>query len=627
MRLLVDAQAVQSTSSLRGIGRYSIALLRGLIEERGEHQVEVLLNAGDDAQRLLRARRSLETFLPARSIHVFDAPWPWQHHGTETTREAAEAAYAAAVCALQPDALLVLSVFEGDRENVLSVRRLAGRVPVAAVLYDLIPAADPGTYLLGPGARDYWRRFEELAAADRLLAISDYSGRQASGLLGPGCPPMTTIWGGPFPVGVFPHYEQHSDDRPELAVPERYLLTVGGDHPRKNLDRLVRGWGRLSSEQRGGAALVVACGLNPGTIRRLRRTARSAGVTDDELVLTGRVSDRRLAALYEDAHAFVFPSTEEGLGMPPLEAMAAGTPTALARSSSLVELTEEEQAFFDGTSEADIATTLLRLLRDGPYRTRLAAAARSSADRFSWTATGKLAWAALEQLPRAAAGRPDAPRIVAPAEAAMRPGRGSGVAFRQRDLAGRRGDALRTLAAAASCVVVDTVAEASELVQAGLIDLPLVGVRELAVVARHDPVTHLARQPLGLGAETLPAAMVVPARWTLQRPRPVWLLLHDGSPSDLLGLAAGAADRGADLVVAGPGQTALAVFADAIFVGDGVECADLLMARCRGAAVLVSDRQPGRPEWADAVHASDGWPRVLDLMDERGRTCGWPWDG
>ena len=79
MKLLFDAQCIQSSSSLRGIGRYALSLLAGLTDTAAEHghEVEVLLNAGDDPERLLRARTAVETLVPPSGVHVFDAPWPW----------------------------------------------------------------------------------------------------------------------------------------------------------------------------------------------------------------------------------------------------------------------------------------------------------------------------------------------------------------------------------------------------------------------------------------------------------------------------------------------------------------------------------------------------------------------
>ncbi|MCW2607975.1 MAG: glycosyl transferase group 1, partial [Frankiales bacterium] len=241
MRLLLDLQCVQSTSAVRGIGRYALSLSQALVATAGpDDRVEVLLNGGDDPVRLLRARTALETFLPARAVHVFDAPWPWQHDPSPLRHREAEAVRAAAVDSLRPDVLLVGSVFEGDKETVLSID--GEGVPTAALLYDLIPAADPGTYLLGPGADSYWRRFRELQRADLLLSISAYSGQQARELLGDACPPVVPVWGGPYPSGLFAAFEERAVTTAPV-VPERYLLAVGGDHPRKNLDRLVQAWG------------------------------------------------------------------------------------------------------------------------------------------------------------------------------------------------------------------------------------------------------------------------------------------------------------------------------------------------------------------------------------------------
>lgn len=639
MRLLVDAQAVQSTSSLRGIGRYSLALLRALVRTAGDDSVEVLLNAGDDAERLLRARTALETFLPASAVHVFDAPWPWRHGHRPDVRRAAEAAYAGAVWSLRPDALLVASVFEGDRENVAPLSLARRHVPTAALLYDLIPATDPGTYLVGPGAEDYWRRFDELRAADLLLAISDHSAEQARGLLSP-CPPLTTVWGGPYPSGDFPQFETARDERPDLVVPDRFLLTVGGDHPRKNLDRLVAAWGRVPAAARAGVPLVVACGLSTGTVRRLRRTAGRAGLQPHELVLTGRVSERRLQDLYARALAFVFPSTEEGLGMPPIEAMAAGCPTVLARGSSLVELSDDDEAFFDGEDVDDMAGALSRLLRDDGHRDRLAAAAARSAQRFTWDNAGERAWSALRALPRRSLPEPVRPDV-RPPEALREASAAAVVALPALDalpdvpdpaplpVVGGRAGARAAVAPAAALVVAP--ATASSLVASGVLDVPLVGGADVDEVLRHDPV---ALAPVaGLDAEPrdlLAAALVPPARWTLQRPRPAWLLLTDRWSEEADRLRAVADAHGGDLVVGRPGAAALAERADVVLVEQGRLAPEVLRGvRCRGAVVVVLAEDGAEvPGWCRSEPAPEGpedWAAVFAACAREGRTTGWPW--
>jgi glycosyltransferase involved in cell wall biosynthesis len=644
LRLLVDAQSVQSSSSLRGIGRYTLCLLRALVQEAGAHRVEVLLNGGDDRARLLRARTALELFLPANRIHVFDADWPWQHPDGKPRRPAAEAAYAAAVASLRPDAVLVASVFEGDRENVLSLTGAPDDPPTAALLYDLIPASDPGTYLLGPGSNDYWRRFAQLQRADLLLSISDYSAAQARDLLQAQCPPTVTVWGGPYPSGDFPTFESQHDEHVDLQVPERFLLAVGGDHPRKNLDRLVQAWGRVPRSVRAGTSLVIACGLNRGTVRRLRRLARGAGLSSGELLLTGRVSESRLAELYAHALAFVFPSTEEGLGMPPIEAMAAGCPTLLSRSSSLIELSADAQSFFDGGDVQDIAHALSRLMTDDTHREHLRSVAAASAQRLTWANAARRAWHALEQLPVRTGPVPpmpvpvglDAVTTLPEAPAPIRVD--AGVMQLSGDESGTLPlvtlqPSLRAILAPAIALVVDDPALVQHVIAAGIVDLPVVGPSELAVVAEHDLLGRLAPRmaPLDLTVEharALVEALVRPSRWTLQRPHLVWLLLTESWVTGADQLRREAMACGAILLVGRPGSAAVAAFCDLVAVEAGaVDLALLETARSRGTIVVAvqSSAPMTTPNWCREGTLDEGWSALFRTWCSLGRTTGWPW--
>lgn len=665
VRLLFDAQCIQSSSSLRGIGRYSLCLLRALVQGAGEHQVEVLLNGGDDPDRLLRARAALETFLPPGRIHVFDADWPWHHTDRQERRPGAEAAYAGAVSSLRPDVLLVGSVFEGDGENVLRVTTGPGHVPTAALLYDLIPAEDPGTYLLGPGGDEYWRRFEELRRTDLLLSISDYSAGQARRLLGSQAPPIKTVLGGPYPSGDFPAFEPQADAQPGMNLPPLFLLSVGGDHPRKNMDGLVQAWAAVPASARAGVALVLACGLNPGTVRRLHRLARRAGLAPDELVLTGRVSERRLHDLYQQAIAFVFPSTQEGLGMPPIEAMAAGRATALARSSSLVELADDDEAFFDGDDIDDMSRTLRRLLADEPYRVRLERAAGRSAQRLTWQRAAQRAWQALTSLTgevETGGGRPSVCSPVADLDAAPAP-----VQLDARLLAGpplptganrdvvvqdesvlqivsTSAPGLRTALAAATALVTEDDAVRTAAVGAGLIEHPLLTAGQLPQAGLHDLYAamrpHLAVARLRTAqTEALVEAVEIPPRWMLERPRPVWLVLSSSwrDPDLVQQMRAAADDAGGDLLVAGPGGWGLARSADVVAAEQALLAeVPLRSARCRG-TVVVALREPGHasrslPPWCQqavltgpATSPASWTPVFRSWATSWGRTTGWPW--
>jgi glycosyltransferase involved in cell wall biosynthesis len=653
VKLLVDVQCVQSSSSLRGIGRYALSLTRGLVQEAGEHSIELLLNGGDDVARALRARAALESFLPSRRIHVFDADWPWAPSYDDRRRPAAEAAYAAAVRSLGADALLIASPIEGDRENVMCVRSSPTDPPAAAVLYDLIPALDPGTYLMGPGASSYWRRLEHLKRCDALLAISRHSRDQAHQLLAGECPPVTPIWGGPYPSGDFPAFEPQADDVESLALPERFILSVGGDHPRKNLDRLVEAWSRVPVPLRRIHPLVLACRLNPGTVRRLRRVARRGGLGPGELVLTGGVAEPTLQQLYAQAVAFVFPSLEEGLGMPPLEAMGAGCPTLMARGSSLSELADDESAFFDGSDVASMAEAMTRVLSDEGVREQLRRTAAASSQRFTWQRCARLAWQALEALPSPplSPSRPLVPPVRAGDSAAVaglatRPGPVLLDAPPQPGPPGVLGLplALRAALAPATALVAGDAERASAAVRAGLLDQPvLTDHSALSRVARRDfhaeYADGLATLVLEAGAAAqLPSAVMRSPRWTLERPRPVWLLLTKDEPAPLVQDLCD--QHGLDLVVARPSGAHLGTSVDVVLVC-AADVPGLLPAlsrvRVKGARVVVLRRdedEAAAPAWCTEVALTgpvtdpQAWrPLLSRWAGAWGRTTGWPWEG
>src|SRR6185295_6301979 len=97
----------------------------------------------------------------------------------------------------------------------------------------------------------------------------------------------------------------------------------------------LRGYAELPKELRRKHQLVIACKLTGLRRLQLRREARRLGISHRDLVLTGFVSDRELAALYRACELFVFPSLYEGAGLPILEAMSCGAPVVGARAASV----------------------------------------------------------------------------------------------------------------------------------------------------------------------------------------------------------------------------------------------------------------------------------------------------
>ena len=194
------------------------------------------------------------------------------------------------------------------------------------------------------------------------------------------------------PLGVGPNFFQI------VRRPERFLLSVSTLHPHKNLDRLLR----VFAEFRRGRPefrLVIAGlrGFNSAHLDALRQSLGLAGSVE----FTGWIPREELYDLYARASAFVYPSTFEGFGLPVLEALAAGVPTACSRIEPLASMAADAALQFDPADEADMACAIERIVCDEPLRAQLVAAGPKRAALFSWTTTAR---ATLEALVEAAQG-------------------------------------------------------------------------------------------------------------------------------------------------------------------------------------------------------------------------------
>ena len=115
----------------------------------------------------------------------------------------------------------------------------------------------------------------------------------------------------------------------------------------------------------------------------------------DSVQLTGWIPREELLQLYARAQAFVYPSTFEGFGIPVLEALAAGVPTACSDIAPLREVAGDDALFFDSLSEDAIAGALDRIVMDGALRGQLAEAGPRRARGFTWERAARETLAAL----------------------------------------------------------------------------------------------------------------------------------------------------------------------------------------------------------------------------------------
>ncbi|KQV88699.1 hypothetical protein ASD15_26840 [Massilia sp. Root351] len=402
MRIVIDLQGAQSESRFRGVGRYSLALALGMARNAGEHELWLLLN-GALHESIAPLRQAFAGLVPPERICVFDAAAPVAAMAPQHAlrARASELVREHALARLKPDAVLLTSLFEGYvDDSVTSVGALDGAAITAVVLYDLIPLLNPAAYLPTPAQRDYYfRKVESLRRAGLLLAISDYSRQEAVEALqlapqrvvsiSTAVDPMFT----PGTVGP----EALAALRARFGITREVLMYApGGFDARKNIDGLITAFSLLAPALRARHQLLIASKMGAHDRDQLLRHARACGLAEDELLLTGYVSDEELIDLYRSAALFIFPSLHEGFGLPALEAMACGALVIGADNTSIPEVIGNAEALFDAGQPAAIAARMAAVLEDPALRQRLREHGSRQAARFSWDASAQRALRALE---------------------------------------------------------------------------------------------------------------------------------------------------------------------------------------------------------------------------------------
>jgi glycosyltransferase involved in cell wall biosynthesis len=239
------------------------------------------------------------------------------------------------------------------------------------------------------GNRDTWLAFTHdviLPHADVILTYSEHTRQDVAQTFGF---PAERIHAVPLAHG---ERFRPLPDRQALAAGlarfgldgQRYVLTVGTLEPRKNHALLLRAFARMVRADPALPHQLVLAGARGWHDQSIFDLVGELGLRE-RVVFPGH-SDP-LEVLYNGADVFVYPSFFEGFGLPPLEAMACGTPVITSNSSSLPEIVGDAGLQIDPHDEAGLCEALGGLLHDPARRGRLAEAGLEWASQFSWEKT------------------------------------------------------------------------------------------------------------------------------------------------------------------------------------------------------------------------------------------------
>jgi len=227
--------------------------------------------------------------------------------------------------------------------------------------------------------------------ATRIIADSEQTRRDVIALLGVAPERIDVI-----PLAAGPEFHPVTDPAEDRTVLARYglrdsdyVLFVGTIEPRKNLVRLATAFKAAVDREPGLTTRLVLAG-GRGWLTGPITEGLEALRLGERLVMPGRVPQEDLPALLREARAMAYVSLYEGFGLPPLEAMACGTPVVASAISSLPEVVGDAGLLVDPYDVGAIAAALERVLMDDALRAELAARGSARAATFSWHRTAEL---------------------------------------------------------------------------------------------------------------------------------------------------------------------------------------------------------------------------------------------
>lgn len=390
MRILVDGQALQTDSRIRGIGRYAEGLINGLCVNGAE--VIVLLN-GTFEPRCSEAIHQLTQVAPSAKVEEFFSLQNFNSTNINTLEYfLSQELYFEAVKRIEPDIFLCPSSFEVGQFFILPpLERISTQYPVATICHDLIPLEDFEKYLSPKADKEcYLSIFRSFLSSDLVLCNSKFSELQLLRV----CPGVDTevIWGASFNENISAINKQN------------YIFYCGGLDERKNVEFLCRSYAKLPYELRSKHPLHICCRKNSNQAKHLQRYIYTLAANPRYIGLNFQIKlveaeeNIELARLYAECALFVFPSKLEGLGLPLIEALTFNAPILSSNAASLSEIIDNAEALFSPYDENELSTKIQTYLTQPKKLEQLRTYSQNHQDKFTWKKIGQHALASLQEL-------------------------------------------------------------------------------------------------------------------------------------------------------------------------------------------------------------------------------------
>lgn len=369
-KICIDLRPLETGNRFRGYGYYIKNLVSNIVEIDPKNRYTFIVYSKKNPLLIRLNKDNIESF-------VMNAPRVRSRFWWIVD----QFALFSAIKKIYPDIYVSLDT------NLPFLSTFNKRLKTVVTIHDIIPIVLKDEYRLpADRALESGIKFDCAKKATKIVTISQFSKKDIIKILKVDSSRISCIY-----ESTDDSFKKPSQTKTDLLVKKivggkKYLITVGdyyGIDPRKNYIFLVECFAKFLLEKQNSDFILLFVGKSGGKnneYAKILSRSRELGI-EDKISFSGFVSDERLAALYADAQAFVYPTKYEGFGLPILQAMSCGCPVVAADNTSIPEVVGQAGELFKTNDEKSFLRALKNVIGDRDKYERLG---YENVKRFSW---------------------------------------------------------------------------------------------------------------------------------------------------------------------------------------------------------------------------------------------------
>jgi|WetSurMetagenome_2_1015567.scaffolds.fasta_scaffold01392_6 glycosyltransferase involved in cell wall biosynthesis len=296
------------------------------------------------------------------------------------------------------DLFIFTSFFDFEKKIIEPADLLCKTI---VIVYDIIPIILWDNYIeffSNETKFEYFRRINSIRKCDKILTISQSVKKDLIEILEMPENAIDVIYAGiDQNDNIIDNDKQLFEKlKQKFHIKNKYIFSVPSMDYRKNIFGLINAYAQLPEILKNEFQLVISNEITEDYKKMLYNHASDENLFHDKLILTNYVTETDLKILYKNANLFVFPSFNEGFGLPVLEAMFYGIPVITSNLSSLPEITGDAGVLVNPYNSSEISQAMKAILSDSELQKNLIAKSKIQAKKFSWNKTAQLTLSSCE---------------------------------------------------------------------------------------------------------------------------------------------------------------------------------------------------------------------------------------